>query len=864
MNGNGRTIGETGSFALPENIAAFPKDNHMTLPITPFRDEIKRQLACHSSLIVTAPPGTGKSTQIPQFLFEECSPDRQLYVLEPRRIAARTLAYRVAEERGGLCGGEVGYQVRFERKVSSTTRIVFLTYGTFLQLLISDPSVSRTSIIIFDEFHERTLESDVALAWVRRLITTNRPDLKLMVLSATLDPEPLAAYLPASTVIDIPHRSFPVDIRYQPSKALERLDEQVERAFSGLPGQENGSVLVFLPGVYEIERAVERLSDAARRRGFRICTLHGKMNVPDQQEVLRLPSNEPCVILSTNVAETSLTIPGVTAVIDSGLARVASYDPERDRNTLYVNRISLQNAAQRAGRAGRLGPGICIRLWSRDDERAMPPAIIPEIMRLDLAKSMLALGRLANSAAPITLRWLTPPPDERWEKAAEELVRCEAIESVARKLNCTDPHAASIPPITGFGRAMSALPVEPAVAALLLKSSDRQERAMNIAMAAIWENGESPGSNGVDLFVLAGEFLSDEKSQRWGREVRETRDQLERLLREEVAETGSVVPSDSPELLKVKVSKRWMRLFSHRIAAQTADGALYTLQDGRTVKLSLKKKVDGKTDAFPAMILALSIHERGGKGQSRQIAVPLYLPLEIGWIEEEFPGKFSTEIEGRWDEARSRVIVESVTRFGTVICKREPVEGRREGREVAASFLAEKLTEGIWNWRFDEPRAEQYLFRMKLAAKTFPDLGIPSMNGDDWALVFHELSEGNVTLDEVKKGSMLHALQTYVGAHLHQCLERKAPEFIILPTGKKGRITYFDEAAPEISARLGDFIGYRDRFLLLDGRVQGIFNILAPNYRTVQKTADLGSFWKNTYPSIKNELKRRYPKHPWP
>ena len=829
-----------------------------TLPIVPYREEIKTLLSRGRALVVTAPPGTGKSTQIPQFFFDELAPDKQMFVLEPRRIAARSLAYRVAEELGGACGEAVGYQVRFERKVSADTRISFLTYGTFLQLLQRDPAAAKAAVIVFDEFHERTLEADASLAWARQLLATVRPDLKLMVLSATLERGPLQTYLNDCASLEVADRSFPVDIRYQPPKTGERLAEQVERAFVSLQREaDGGSVLVFLPGVYEIERSLERLYDATRRRGYRLLRLHGKMAVSEQQEVLRAPAKEPCVILSTNVAETSLTIPGVTAVIDSGVARVASYDPERDRNTLFVNRISMQNAAQRAGRAGRLAPGVCVRLWSRDDERAMPPVIVPEVLRLDLAKSMLTLCRLAGlSPEARVLQWLTPPPEERWSKAAADLVRCGAAVVPAG----FGTAGTLLLPLTKLGQAMSGLPVEPPIAAILLESRSREERAVNIAMAALWESGESSGLESSDLFDLARNFTSDDKLQ--SKESRETLSQLERILKEDLPETAGT--PQEPARLKADVTRQWMRAFSHRIAANVPGGSLYALKDGRTARLAVKKKPGGADCALPQLIVALAVHERGGRDQAKQTLIPLFLPLEVGWIEEEFPGELSEEVDCRWDEARSRVALEKTTRFRGIACGRAAIEAKGNHREAASAFLARKLQEGIWDWRSDEPRAEQFVFRMKLAATAYPEAGIPAMSGEDWELVFHELCEGKDSLDAAKKTTMLHAIKSYIGPQLAHLIERKAPDAVMLPSGKKARVTYFDAAPPELSARLGDLIGYRDRFVLMDGRVQGVFDILAPNYRTVQKTADLGSFWKNTYPEVKNELKRRYPRHPWP
>lgn len=848
---------------------------HTMLPILHYRNQIRTLLHSHKKLIVTAPPGTGKSTQVPQFFIDELTPQKQIVVLQPRRIAARTLASRVAEELGGACGEKVGYQVRFERKVSPDTVICFQTYGTFLQQLLVDPCASNVSILVFDEFHERTLEADLLLAWARMLAAGARPDLRIMVLSATLESGPLKTFLEGSAVVDVAEHSYPVSLLYQQPKPREPLAEQVDRSFNGLfPMKETGSVLVFLPGVYEIERAGEKVFESCRRRGFRLMMLHGKMRAAEQLDVLRMPAKEPCVILATNVAETSLTIPGVVAVIDSGLARVAAYDPERDRNTLYVSRISIQNATQRAGRAGRLTEGVCVRLWTKVDERVMPETIGPEMLRLDLARSVLSLFQLGTSLAKqyggckpggrpqdpsgSTFTWLTPPAQERWNAALETLLRCGAIEV---------PQAQGLIPLTKLGERMARLPVEPAIAALLLASEMPPVRRVNIAMASVWENGAQVFTESKDLFDLAGELTLDKARKEFGRECHETRDQLERIV--------GIGRHPAPEKetgggpLRDTVSKLWMRTFGHRIASKTLDGSLYMLGDGRTARLVLKKKPGQNEIVYPQLIVALTVHERGGRAldghaQARQVSVPLYLPLDTAWLEEAFPNELKQETACRWDDVRKRVIVEKKVMFRSLVCKAEEIDRHRKYQSLVTACLAEKLADGAWDWKRHDPHAEQFVYKMKLAAEKYPEMVLPLMNSDDWELVRHELCEGKTSLAEVEKASVLQALKLYIGEMAARFIEKKAPDTIHLPSGKKARVTYFEGAPPEISARLGDLIGHKERFMLMDGRVEGIFNILAPNYRTVQKTADLGSFWKNTYPAIKSELKRKYPKHPWP
>jgi ATP-dependent helicase HrpB len=833
------------------------------LPILPYRDQIVSALNHHHSLIITAPPGTGKSTQVPQFFLDRSTPKKCIIVLEPRRIAARSLAYRVAQECGCGIGETVGYQVRFEREVSDTTRILFCTYGTFLQLLQSDPHASFASIIVFDEFHERTLDADAALAWCRHLCSAERPDLKLLVLSATLETGPLRDFMGECGYIDVPEKAHPVAVQYQPPKPQEPLWNQVERAVGALYSSgAMGSILVFLPGVHEIVRTADALAIPCKRRWYRLLQLHGRMSVAAQQETLVAPQKEPCVVLATNVAETSLTIPGVTAVVDCGLARMASYDPQRDRNTLYLSRISMQNATQRTGRAGRLGPGVCIRLWSSDDERAMPQAIVPEVLRLDLARIALTLGAFVLNARPLDLPWLTSPPLERWEKALNDLLRCGAIDSAAGDGPTSVAGGKTrVWPLTTMGEKIARLPVEPAAGRILLDSSTRQELEINIAMVALWESGDIRTGESHDLFALAESFLAGKNDKEWGREVRETYEQISGMVKKLVPVRHA--KQSSGKEVNESISRKWMRVFSHRIAGKTGEGAVFELSDGRSARL-MEKKTAGGREEQPSLILALSIHEQAGRSQNKKVTIPLYLPLEIGWVEREFPGELREKVECQWDEAKKRVVVEELQLFRTVICGRRELPERNRYQQEAGAVLAARLALGDWNWRAAEPKAEQFLFRMRLVAAAYPEMKIPVMDHDDWELLFHDLCTGKRAIEEVKNDSMLASLREYAGQHLAGFIERKAPETVVLPSGKKGRITYFENAPPELSARLGDLIGFKDRFTLADGRVQGVFDILAPNYRTVQKTADLGSFWKTVYPEIKNGLKRKYPKHPWP
>jgi ATP-dependent helicase HrpB len=405
---------------------------------------------------------------------------------------------------------------------------------------------------------------------------------------------------------------------------------------------------------------------------------------------------------------------------------------------------------------------------------------------------------------------------------------------------------------------LSRLPVDPWIGTLLLKSLGAA-LDINIAMAAIWENAEMKSGESRDVLRCARDFLSDTLGREWGREVRETFGQLKALVKK----SAPLYPGSSGNEDDASICRLWMRVFSHRIAGRAGDGAIYGLSDGRTARLVAKKSSGGREEP-PPLILTLSIHEQAGGAQNKKVTVPLYLPLKTEWVVQEFSDVVRTVVECRWDEGKKRVIVEELVRFRNVICDKKEIADRSVYNNEAAAVLAARCLAGDWNWRAAEPKAEQFLHRMRLAASAYPDMKIPLMKDDDWELLFHDISLGKRTLQEVKSTSLLHALEAYAGPRLVGFIERKAPDSIVLLSGRKGRITYFENAPPELSARLGDLIGYPSRFTVADGRIPGVFDILAPNYRTVQKTADLGSFWKTAYPQIKAELRRRYPKHPWP
>lgn len=805
------------------------------LPILAHADAIRAAVRDHGRLILSAPPGTGKSTQVPQLLLPETG---TAVVLQPRRIAARNLAIRVAAERGEEPGGTIGFQVRFEKARSASTRVLFATYGVFWQQLQQEPLAPDVRLVILDEFHERTLEADACLAWLRTLQAGARPDLAIVVMSATLEGEALAHYLGDPPFIEVDARSYPVEIAHQAPQPNEPVWSQAARGFRHMVGSGlKGSALVFMPGVGEIRRTVEAIEPFARAEGYTVLELSGAQSVAEQQRALTLPAQERCVIVATNIAETSLTIPGVTAVIDSGLARQAAYDPERDLNTLHLGRISLQNATQRAGRAGRLAPGHCLRLWGRGLETSLVESLPPEIARLDLTQLALAVAAL-----PERPRWLTPPPSERWDKAIAQLTTLEALDEKGA--------------ITPLGRALLRYPLPPALARVLLAGRDAGYASLAAAMIAILEAADPKRlTDEGDLYLLGLDLVRDPRGRGWDRDVKETYQQLLRLARPSEADAAASAakpPFDSSEEAERRriLTRAWLTAFSHRLAFKHETA--YRLEDGRKGTVSAGAP---KSD----LLLALELHEVSG-GRSRQVSIPLYLPCEPAWIESA--ARPVTVVS--WDAGRQRVVQERHWRSGELTVRKEPLPPRDWDARAAEALLVEKLQSGearIPAWDED---VDQLVLRIKQAADAWPEAGIPRLDADDWELLYHELATGKSGPADITKSQLIDVLRDYIGWEAAMRLDREAPRTYKLPSGKSARITYVDGAPPELSARLGDMIGLTGMLKLFDGRVPVLFDILAPNYRTVQKTFDMTSFWANTYPEVKKELKRRYPKHPWP
>ncbi|MBI2387623.1 MAG: ATP-dependent helicase HrpB [Elusimicrobia bacterium] len=800
------------------------------LPIAAFRDAIVSELGRAGALILTAPTGSGKSTQTPQYLLGRFP--GKILVLEPRRLSARSLAGRVAVETKTSLGAAIGYQVRFDSRCGADTIVVFQTYGVFVAQMMRDPELKGVGAVLLDEFHERSLDCDLALAWLKALRAGKRPDLKIAVMSATLEAEALSRYLPEAAKVEVPGRLFPVDIRHHPldsrgGPAEGALAALKELAREGL----DGSILVFMPGLREIRRAMTVLTPYCREMDLEPHALHGSMDLAEQQSVLE-ESPRRRVIVATNVAETGLTIPQVTMVIDSGLHRVAAYDAARGINTLYLARISRSNAAQRAGRAGRTAPGRCVRLWSRSEETGMAPSLVPEILRLELSSL-----RLQAASLPAPVDWVTAPKTDAWAAAGKTLSALGAVDAQDR--------------VTAKGRALLRYPAPPRVASVLEAARalgpEAYERAC--AMAAVFETAGDPRpGRTADLTALASDLLAGAREETsW--EASEVFRQFKRLYQD----PGGALPEATAGALPLA----WLDAFSDRLAAREGDGSFYRLGDGRGALLPAAKDP-------PPLLIALDVRERAGGGQARQVAINLHLPFTPEAILAAFPEECAWTPSAEFDDRKGRVIKEDRLLFRGLVISRREVTARKEYKKIAADLWAEKFASGELRHPGLDDKASQLVVRIALARRLYPDMGYPEMSADDWRLIYGEACAGKNSLKDIERVSLLPHIEGYLGRGLADFLDRALPATKRLPSGKTGRFTYHETHPPELSARLGDFVKMTGTLALCEGRLPVTFDVLAPNHRTVQKTKDLASFWANAYPTVKKELQRRYPRHPWP
>lgn len=823
------------------------------------------------NLLIKAPTGSGKSTQVPKFVLDSgiLGTDKRVFVLQPRRIAARMLAQRVAHERGGSLGQEVGYQVRFENVSGRATRLMYVTEGVFLRHLIEDPDLSRVGCLIIDEFHERHIDGDLCLAWARALQRTRRPDLKIIVMSATLVPGPLVDFLQPGRLFESAGRTFPVEIRYQaPQRQKNGYDEalwdQTARACEDLlrsPGFD-GDILVFMPGGHEIRKTITALNGRSFSKGCRILPLHGELS-PEQQDAAVSPGGGRKIIVSTNVAETSLTIEGIRAVVDGGLARIAAYDSRRGINTLTVQKISRASAEQRAGRAGRLGPGIAVRLWPEREHLHRAECEAPEISRLELSETVLAT-RVASAKAKLQIEWFEAPPQTSLSRAERLLHDLGAID-----------HANHI---TALGSRMAGFPLQPRLSRMLLAAADNHCLEAAAICAAIaqgrdilltskeksnrknedfWEPGDVTEFQALlRAFYRASDLRFDPNAciplgihARAAFDAARAADQFLRLCQRIGLKDGH--PSGDPAAL----ARTLLAGFADHVGCETGQGSrVYNLTGGNRGHLAKDAHIKP-----PRLLVASEITEIQGK--ALQVQLGNVTRIEEDWLKELFPEDFTTGKRATYDSIQRRVVNLEETRFrDLVLASRE--RGEPEPN-VAASLLADEVQAGRLRLEGWGDKAEQWITRVNCLSQWMPELEIPPITDDDRRLLIEQVCHGSTAYRQIKDKPVEGALHQWLSPMQRDLLERYAPERLPLKNGKTAKVTYDTKQQPSISVILQQLYDVTENPKVAGGRVTVVIHLLSPAQRPIQTTGDLGRFWKEGYPAVRSQLKGRYPKHEW-
>jgi ATP-dependent helicase HrpB len=801
--------------------------------------------------VLIAPTGAGKTTRVPPALLAAgIGEGKQIVMLEPRRIAARAAARRMAEE-GGLyedqwtLGREVGYQVRFERRAGPETKILVVTEGILVQRLQADPFLEDVGIVIFDELHERNLQTDLSLAMARRVQRDARPDLKLLAMSATLDPGPVAAFLGDCPVIESRGRLHPVDVLYTDRPDDRALAGQIAAGVRRVLDATPGDVLVFLPGVGEIQRSAEAL---AGLRDLAVLPLYGDLPAEKQDEVLR-PLSRRKVVLATNVAETSITIDGVTAVVDSGLVRRLRFDPATGLDRLELGKVSRASADQRAGRSGRQAPGVCLRLWPAWEHATLPERETPEIARVDLAGpalQLLAWGEPDLAA----FDWLEPP-----DPAA-----LSAATLLLRQLGAIDDHG-----VTATGKTMARLPVHPRLARLLIEGH-RLGRTEEAALLAALLSERDPFPRGVrgagprrasrsDLLDRLDALEAFEKRKApeadlhagVARFVLRARDQLVEMARRELSEGKGGGTGDEP-LLRALLAAYPDRV-ARRREPRSPRGVMV---GGRGVRLAEESAV------LEAPLFLCVDLDAGRSGPLSEALVRKASEVEPEWL----PG-LRAAVELEFDESRERVAAWKRTRYEDLVIAETEVpppdvdETARALAEAAAGRLDRALS-------LDDPEVSSFLARVRSLAEWMPELALPRFGEEEIRALLPALAAGRKSFAELRRAPLLDVLQGALSYPQREAVRREAPERLAVPSGSQIRIAYEPGRPPVLAARIQEMFGLAETPRVAAGRVPVLLHLLAPNGRPQQVTHDLRSFWETTYPQVRKELAGRYPKHSWP
>ena len=803
----------------------------LNLPVAEVAGEIDRLLPQNSCVVVTAPPGAGKSTLLPLTILENL-PEGKVLMLEPRRVAARQIAERMAWMLGEPVGRTVGYRMRFEQKVSAGTRIEVLTEGVLVRRLVDDPGLEGVSVVIFDEFHERSLTTEVALALTREAQQVLRPDLRMLVMSATIDTDALCRDLDAP-LVESRGKMFPVEVvRGKEEAKPENASELVAQTVRLAHRDHAGDILAFLPGEADIRRCAEHLG--ASLGETQVFPLYGMLSGEEQRRAIApsAPGSRK-IVLATPIAETSLTIEGVRVVVDSGLCRKPVYDPQRGLSRLETVRISRDMADQRAGRAGRVAPGVCYRLWSAATEQRMPPVRVPEILEADLAPTVLAIAAWGESR-PERLPWLAPPPALSLRHARELLEDLGALDANGS--------------ITPHGRALAGLPCHPRVAQMLLKADTPERKALAADLAALLEEKDPLDTPEAGVYIRLKALRDARRSRREGRWSRMCRiaEQYRKMVR---------VPVDDADPDPFEAGALLAAAYPERIAKAWKDGVgRFCLAGGDLAAVDPSDPL-----AASEWLSVGSLHAApGGVGR-------IFLAAPLG--ASDLKPYIRRRDVVAWDSRQGSVAARRESRVGQLAVSAQPLSDvPRE--EIVRVICEAARKEGTSMLDFSD-EVQNLQRRVAAVAAWRPELELPDLSTEtvlerasEWLPPFIGKATTTAELKRIDLCAALWSLLTYPQ---QQAVDRLAPSHITVPTGSRIRVEYRQGAdAPVVRVRLQECFGLTDTPRVDDGRRPVLMELLSPGFKPVQLTTDLRSFWEGTYFEVRKELKRRYPKHAWP
>jgi ATP-dependent helicase HrpB len=800
------------------------KPRRVTLPIHEALPALKSALSQREAAVLVAPPGAGKTTVVPLALLDESwVAGGKIVMLEPRRLAARAAASRMAQSLGESVGETVGFRVRLQSKVSARTRVEVVTEGVFTRMILDDPGLDGVAAVIFDEFHERSLDADLGLALARDAQGLVREDLKILVMSATLDGARISALLGEAPIVESQGRMFPVDTRYLGRDERQRLEERVARAVERALAEESGSLLVFLPGQGEIRRTETLLRERLRRPDVDVAPLYGALEPAEQDRaVAPAAPGRRKVVLATSIAETSLTIEGVRVVIDCGLARVPRFDPSSGLTRLETVRVSRAAADQRRGRAGRTEPGVCYRLWDEPETRALPAFARPEILEADLSNLALNLARWgARDAA--NLAFLDPPPAAAFNEARTLLNRLQALDGQGG--------------LTAHGRALADMPLAPRLAHMVVRAAASGQAQRGAEIAAVLSE-QALGGRDVDLRHRLESFGRDRSPR-----ARDARTLSERWARSAGRSTGATRLDDALLLAEA---------YPERVAKARGKPGEYQLAGGRGVYLE-------PTDAL-AREPWLAVGELGG-GEARD-RILLAAPLDEAALREAFADRLVAE-DRLEPDARGKVRARRLLRLGKLVVE-ERLLDKVDPALVAQALLNQVRREGLSAVPLGEGAQalrRRVGFLRQRDAETWPDLSDAALleRLPEW---LEPLLAGRSALSQLGDGALTDAIRTLVPWDQHRRLDAEAPARFTAPTGSSFAIDYAADGGPRIDVRVQELFGLTAHPTV--GGVPLVLALLSPGHKPIQITRDLPGFWKGSWREVKSEMKGRYPRHVWP